>query len=193
MANDMNNGAAKLKERILDAARTEASATAEQAKLECAEIEAKAERQMEQNEQQYAKQREEAVRAILERSRTNAELAARKEALSARREVIDRVFAEAYTALCGLSDSARGELYRRLLEQEAAPGETVLPGKADGALVEKIAKEAGKSLTVAEETAQADYGFLLKGAAFEKDCTFEALLRDARAEHETGVAKILFE
>lgn len=200
MANENNNGAAKLKQRILDAAHAEASEVAQKAAAERAEIQLKTERQLEQAEQLYASQREDAVKAIIERSRTNAELTARKEALAARREVIDRVFAEAYQSLCAMDDKSRAGLCRKLLLAEAEGGETVFASKNDAALLEGIIneistefKKSGKQpLQFSKEPVDIEYGFVLKGAAFEKDCSFHTLLRDARASEETGVAKILF-
>lgn len=197
MANDLNNGASKLKERILEAARADAAAVAAKAQEDCAEIAAKAQRQMEQNEQQYTKAQEEAVKAILERSRTNAELTARKEGLASRRALMDQAFDEAYRALCGQSGAERAALCKRLLLQEAEGGETVLAAKADYAALEPLVKEVSGQLKAPLQIAEADtdveYGFVLKGAGFEKDCSFAALLRDARALEETGVANILFD
>ncbi len=89
---------------------------------------------------------------------------------------------------------------KRLLLAEAAGGETVLAAAADQAMLQGVLKEvntalkaAGKpQLTLAEEAAQIAHGFVLRGAAYEKDCSYLSLLRDARAAEETGVAGILF-
>ncbi len=200
MANEQNEGAKKLAERILEAARADANDTAKAAAAECGEIAAAFEKRLEQSAQGFEKQRADAVRAILERSRTNAELSARKEALQARRAVLDSVFDEAYKELCARSDADKAALYRRCLENEAEGGETVIAAKADQAQLKKIVEDVSaglqkagkKALQFSTETADIDNGFILRGGAYEKDCSIKAILQDARAAEEPNVAAILF-
>ena len=52
---------------------------------------------------------------VLERSRTNAGLDARKAALAQRRAVVDAAFEEALTAMCQLDEAARKDLLKKLL------------------------------------------------------------------------------
>lgn len=201
MANEQNNGTDKLKERILAAAQADATAAAEQAKKECEELNAQTESWLERNQKELDRQRENAVQAVLERSRTNAELAARKEALGARRAVVERAFEAAYQELCALAPDQRAQVFRKMLSNEAQGGETVLAAASDQAGMEKIMLEISKEfekngkqpLHFSSETADVEYGFVLKGAAYEKDCSFMALLRDVRMQEETGVAGILFD
>lgn len=199
MAN--GNGTAKLIERILLEAKDEAKATMQQSDAACAAIRNEGEKRLQKQKADAEAAEQLAVDGILERSRTNAELEARKAALEERRKVIDEAFAAAYTALCALSDKERAQVCRRMLLTEAEGGETVKAAKADQKqlmqllpAIEKEMIQAGKKpLVPSEETADVEYGFVLAGDGYEKDCSFAALLRELRAEEETKAAKLLFE
>jgi vacuolar-type H+-ATPase subunit E/Vma4 len=202
MANEIIHGAEKLKERILSDARADAEKTEKETEAACDALRMEADRENALSMQAAKKQREEAVSAVLERSRTNAELFGRKLALQKRREVLDRVFDSAYIRLCGLDEEARADVCVKMLLREAEGAEEIKPAKAERALLIKQLtrinarlKEKGVSpLTMAQEDAEGmEHGFLLAGNGYEKDCSFRALLRDARAAEDTKVAAILFD
>lgn len=201
MANETIHNAGKLVERILGDARIEADAVLKQAEESCDEVRAQAARERAQMQQAADKQQADAVAAIRDRSRTNAELFARKQALEKRRAVIDRVFEAAYAKLCALSEGERGDVCKKMLLSEAEGGETLVPAKADRAAIDAMLADANKALqqkglspaTMAKEDAAIAHGFLLRGSGYEKDCSFQALLHDARTGEETNVASILFD
>lgn len=201
MANGNTAGSQKLVDRILSDAMADAQATKAQADETCRAILAGGKEQAARLAEKNAAQREAAVAGILERSRTNAELEARKNLLAERRQVIDEVFAAAYEKMCALDEPARAAICKKLLLQEADGGETVKAAGADKALlaallpeVNAALQEAGKAPLNAEiESGSVEYGFVLVGDGYEKDCSFQAILRDARALEETNVAGILFD
>jgi vacuolar-type H+-ATPase subunit E/Vma4 len=187
-----------LARRILDEACRDAEETKRRASDECEEITSLAKKEKAQKEWQAARQREKAINAILERSRTNAELEARKEALFVRRELLNGVFSAAYDKLCALPEKERAGICKKILLREAGGGEKVMPGFRDAGALSGVVEEVsraleaqGKKPLVFDRTADIEYGFILAGASFEKDCSFRALIDEARAL-ESGVADILF-
>ena len=200
MANEMIAGAEALVERILQDARHDAAATLKEAEANAEDVQANAARESERAAAAAKKQREDAVNAILDRSRTNAELTARKQALEKRRKVLDHVFDEAYERLCKLDDAQRAKVCAGLLYREAEGGETILPAQSDRALIEnmlsdvnaRLATEGKTAVALSKENAQFDHGFVLVGGGFEKDCSFLAVLRDVRADEDANVSAILF-
>ena len=68
----------------------------------------------------------------------------------------------------------------------------MLPAKQDRALIEKLLKEVPAELTLSEEDAPCEGGFLLRGGSYEKDCSLNALMAELRLNEETNAARILF-
>lgn len=202
MANDINKSAGKLIERILADARLDADTTLQEAEQASSAILEEAAREDAVTAQAFIKRLDETTNAILERNRTNAELASRKEALDKRREVLESAFEDTYRQLCALDEEKRAKVCRDMLLAEAEGGETIQAAQAEKALLSALLPDvnaqlgkAGKAaLTLADEAADnIAHGFLLKGTGFEKDCSFFALMRDARALEETNVSGILFD
>ncbi|MDO5112577.1 MAG: V-type ATP synthase subunit E family protein, partial [Clostridia bacterium] len=137
---------------------------------------------------------------ILERSRTNAELDSRKYALKAKRDVVESAFTAAYDGLCALQGQERDSLLKAMAVREALGGETVAaaPGDVDamkrllGEINAELAKAHKAELKMGNAAENIGGGFLLQGEGFEKNCSFEAMLRDAREAEESKVAQILF-
>lgn len=201
MANGNTAGTQKLVDRILSDAMADAQATKAQADETCRAILAGGKEQAAKLAEKNKAAREAAVAGILERSRTNAELEARKNLLAERRKVIDEAFAAAYEKMCALDADARVGICKKLLLEEADGGETVEAAAADRAALMALLPEINAALEAAgkaplkegAEAADVAYGFVLVGEGYEKDCSFEAILRDARAVEETKVAGILFD
>lgn len=200
MTNGTATGTEKLVERIISAAKEEAAAAKAAAEESCLAIKAAGEKRGAALAAEDAQKRTAAAQSILERSRTNAELEARKSALLMRRALIQDAFDQAYAALCALSDKERADICRSMLLREADGGETIHASKND---IKQIAlllptieadmlKAGKKPLLLSPNAADIDCGFILSGDGYEKDCSFAALLRDTRANEETRVASILF-
>lgn len=197
---DTNNNADRLIERITDAARDEAAATLAKAREEIERTTLIAQDEIFSIEKGAQARAEREREDILERSRTNAELDARKYALQARREVLDGAFEKAQGMLLALSGDQRRALFERLLASEAEGGESVAAAAADADLVSGLINPANEKLQTAGKAALVPGGiaegitggFILRAAGYEKNCSFEALLRDARAAYESEVAAELF-
>ncbi len=199
MANGINN-ADKLLARILDDARSEAARIGKEAAAQAEEIEARAA----QEAAAIAADAEARAKAqhdeTIERAETAAQLDARKQALTARRAVLEEAFATALASLTRLEGDGREALLVKIAVAEADGGETLCPATADEAVAEAVVKKANEALagdgraplTLGAADASIAGGFILTGKGYEKDCSFEAMLRETRDKLEGGVAKRLF-
>lgn len=199
MPNQGNNGLDALIERILGDARKDAEATLSNAEREAQAVMERTERQADALKADYERRRIELASAILDRSRTNAQLEGRKAALERRRKLIDRAFAAAFEKLCALTGQRRESLLRGLLMRESEGGETVRCAARDRDTINgllptinaELSARSLKPLTLGENAPIAG-GFILTADRYDKNCSFEALLEDAKAMLEGEVADILF-
>ena len=111
--------------------------------------------------------------------------------------VLDEAFAAALKELCAMTGEARAALLSSIAAEEADGGETLRPAKADEAGIEAVLQKVNATLAQNGRAALAlgpvdEGGFTLVGGGYEKDCSFEAMLREARDRLEGGVAKRLF-
>lgn len=200
MANDLNKGAQSLLARIEADARSAAEETAKAAQGEIEKIKALADRDVEAAKEQSAAAIEKAKADILERSRTNAALDSRKYALGAKRAVVEEAFAAAFKALCALDGEERDALLSTMAIREALGGEKIVPAKADeanvarllGGINDALAAKGVAALEMGGAVEHIDGGFLLVGNGYEKNCSFESVLRNVREAEESRVAQILF-
>ena len=208
MANGINN-ADKLLARILDDARGEAAKIEAAASAQAEEIRARAEREAAALAAETESRAKAAHAEAIEHAETAAQLEARKQALASRRMVLDEAFAAALKELCAMTGEARAALLSSIAAEEADGGETLRPAKADEAGIEAVLQKVNATLAQNGRAALAlgpvDETFpttinnyrcaiirVLFGGGYEKDCSFEAMLREARDRLEGGVAKRLF-
>lgn len=199
MAKDLNNGE-RLLSAIVEGAKAEAEVVLSQARARAKAIEAEAEAEAVRILTEAEAKARAAKADILERSRTNAHLDARKHALAEKRALIDEAFAAAAEQLNALFGAERDAVLTKLLLTSAEGGETIHPAKADAtalaALLPSINAQLASAnkapLTLGQPREDIRGGFLLAGGSYEINCSFEAVLRDLRAAEESGVAAILF-
>ena len=186
------NRADKLIERILGEAEADASAARDKAAESCRAVAADCEKKIAERAQAAAAARDTAVRGVLDGARTRAELDGRKETLSVRRRILDEAFAAATKELNALTGPRREAILLSLLKREAAAGDLVEPAKQDRALIEKLLPQVPLDLTLSQEDAPFEGGFLLRGGSYEKDCSLNALMAELRLTEETNAARLLF-
>lgn len=199
MAMDVKNSE-RLLSSILDSARAEADAILAQGKERAGAIQAEAQAEAARIAQEAEAKAMAARTDVLERSRTNAGLDARKAALAQRRAVVDAAFEEALGAMCQLDEAARKDLLKKLLLENAEGGECISPAHGDAAslaqllpAVNQTLAQGGKApLTMGDPRPGIQGGFFLVGASYELNCSFEALLRDLRETEVSKVADLLF-
>ena len=186
------NRADKLIERILGEAEADASAAREKAAEGCRAVIADCEKKIAERATVAAAARDTAVKGVLDGARTRAELDGRKETLSVRRRILDEAFAAATKELNALTGPRREAILLSLLKKEAAAGDVVEPAKQDRELIARLLPQVPLALTLSEEDAPCEGGFLLQGGSYEKDCSLDALMAELRLNEETNAARILF-
>ena len=199
MAMDVKNSE-RLLSSILDSARAEADAILAQGKERAEAIQAEAQAEAARIAQEAEAKAMAARTDVLERSRTNAGLDARKAALAQRRAVVDAAFEEALGAMCQLDEAARKDLLKKLLLENAEGGECISPAQGDAASLaqllpavnQTLAQGGTAPLTMGDPRPGIQGGFFLVGASYELNCSFEALLRDLRETEVSKVADLLF-
>lgn len=186
------NRADKLIERILGEAEADASAARDKAAQSCRAVMADCDKRIAERAQAAVASRDTAVKGVLDGARTRAELDGRKKTLSVRRRILDEAFAAATKELNALAGPRREAILLRLLTAEAAAGDKILPAKRDRALIEKLLPQVPVRLTLSDQDAPCEGGFLLLGGSYEKDCSLNALMAELRLQEETNAARILF-
>lgn len=193
------NGIENIIARIDDDARQESQAILEQARTQAQAI-----------LEEYRAQARREAEAILERGRTAAaqqgqrldsaaQLEGRKALLAAKQELIQAAFDRALEKLRGLPREEYISLLADLAAKASSTGrEKLIFSQTDRAAVGKAVVMAANqrlgdgALTLSEECRNMEGGFVLSGGAVEVNCSFEALLRQARAPLTAPVTAVLF-
>lgn len=197
------NGIDKITQRIAGDARQEAEEILAQARTQAGEISARYQAQAEQIAQD-AKVRGEAAAAEREsRLVSAAEREGRQQLLSAKQEMLDRAFDLALERLCSLPENDYVDLLAKLTVSAVTTGrEQLILSQTDRARYGvKVATKAnlllaksGKLglLTLSQESRGFRGGVILADGDVEINCTFEALVREARSSVSGEVAGVLF-
>ncbi len=174
-------------DRVLGEARTQAVAVAAkykaQADAEAAELDAK--------NKKAAAERE-------ERLAGTAQMEARKTALAAKQEMVEKAYDLALQKLCSLPQDKYTAVLADLLIQASSSGkEEVIFSDKDRrtvgkAAVDKANKDGGRHLTLSGETRAIQGGFILRSEKVEVNCAFDTLVRLQKAETSGEVVKKLF-
>lgn len=174
-------------EEILSAAKEKADAVKAEAQADADKISADAAARAERESDQ-----------VIERAHSSAQLRQQKMILEKKQELIGDVLAKAKAALGNLSD----EDYFAMIKKQASrftlsePG-TVRFSKADLDRLpdgfENTLKEAvGADVSIAQEPANIDGGFILSYGGIEENCSFDAIFRSEREKLQDIVSGILF-
>ncbi len=140
-------------------------------------------------------------RAEEERNRvvTLARLSARRELLSEKQRLIDRVFEEAHKRLAAMPVDEYRRFVAAVLKDAVETGdEEVVIGenedRIDQAFLDAVSREigGGAKLTLSDERRRIDGGIILKRGKTETNSTLDTILRAAREQNESVVAAILF-
>ena len=155
-----------------------------------------------QTESETAELRERSRRAAAEREErlvSAAQMEARKTALAARQEMVDKAYDLALEKLCSLPEEQYIQTVAALLVQAAPDGKgEVIFSKEQRERVGTAAVALANSrlgdgkLTVSAQTRPLKGGFILSNGRVEVNCSFDTLVRLQRAETAGEVAKRLF-
>lgn len=133
---------------------------------------------------------------IDERSRSVAELDARKLLLAAKAQVLDSVYAKALEKLRNLDKEQYSALIFSMLEN-AKDGDVVTVSEREKDIVTKesladFAKKKGISLTLADKFGDFDGGVIISENGVDNNFTLEVEVALLREQTETKIAKEIF-
>ena len=130
---------------------------------------------------------------------TLAKLSARRDLLTEKQGLIDRVFEETRKSIIAMPADEYGRFIKGLLRRTVETGDEeviVAEGerRIDQALLDDVSRELRKpgGLRLSGERRRIDGGFILRRGRTETNCALDTILRDARERLETDVAGILF-
>ena len=133
---------------------------------------------------------------IDERSRSVAELDARKLLLAAKTQVLDDVYAKTLEKLRNLDKEQYGALIFAMLEN-AKDGDVVIISKREKDIVTKqsladFAKKKGIKLTLADKFGDFDGGVIISENGVDNNFTLDVEVSILREQMETKIAKEIF-
>jgi V/A-type H+/Na+-transporting ATPase subunit E len=196
-------GLEKILKAIEEEAKSSADAYLAQAKQEADEITEAARKEAEKKCAEIAAKSETDIKAVLSRAESAAALQEKKIILEAKQQMINEVITSARNSLTNLSDSEYVEVILRMVQKYAdqKPGQILfsaadrmrLPGDFTASLAKALTGKSGASLTISNETANINGGFVLKYGEVEENCSFDALFSAAKEELQDKVNSVLFE
>ena len=192
------NGIEKITGLIQSEAQAEIDAVLSQAREESARIAARYETQVKAETTEMDGRSERAAAEREERLVSAAQMEARKAALAAKQEMVEKAYGLALQKLCSLPEEKYAAVLAELLIQASSTGkEEVIFSDKDRrkvgkAAVEKANKDGGRKLTLSGETRSIQGGFILRSENVEVNCAFDTLVRLQKAETAGEVVKKLF-
>lgn len=183
-------------EKIISDATVRGEAVIDDAKFKATEIENVAKAVCASMADNAEKERAAAVNDVLTRSKTVAELDAKKLLFDAKNQVVALTFETALNKVKNLPKEKYAKLVMGMLSM-AEDGDVVTISKREkNVLTEAVIKEfAAKKkikLTLNKEFGEFDGGIILSGSGVDKNLTFETEFQLLKDELEETVAKKLF-
>lgn len=196
-------GLEKILKAIEDEAQANADAVIAQARKEADDIQAAAHTEAEKKSAQIAEKSAAEVKDTLSRAESAASLQERKIILEAKQQIISNIIIKARKSLAALPDSDFTDIILGMVKKFAhnKAGKIIfsetdrkrLPADMNEKMKSVLAEKSGASLTVAEETAAIDGGFLLIYGDVEENCSFDALFLAEKDTLQDKVNSLLFE
>ena len=177
------NGIEKITQRINADAQAEIDRVLADAKAQAAEIAGKYKAQADAEAAALQARNEKAAAEREERLVNVAQMEARKTALAAKQEMVEKAYALALKKLCAMPEEQYTAVLAELLMQASSGGGEVIFSAKDQ-------KGAGKAAV--EQANKVPGGFILRAENVEVNCAFDTLVRLQKAETAGAVAKKLF-
>lgn len=193
-------GLDKIIQTIADDAQREADRIIADARIEAKKINDDAYSKAEINCARIVTDAREKAALFSKISVSGAQVEGRKRMLSAQREVVDYVIAQALAKLRSLPDDKYFDIVTSLCVRYAhGSGQLVLSEKDKARLpsdfsakLEKALSSTGASLAIADDCARIDGGFILRYGGIEENCSFEAIAEDKKDEISDKLNSMLF-
>ena len=194
-------GIENITNEILQEARNRADSVISEAGKKAEEAIAKAEEEIRAQAVESEAKAKKTAADYAARIESQIALRARQAVLAAKQEVIDDVIRSAGQKLDGLDDAGYFSLIEKLIGKNARAAEgKILFSKRDlsrlpegfASRVGEIAKKAGGTLSVSEEPADIENGFLLRYGGIDENCTFKALFAEKKDRLQDRVREVLW-
>jgi len=195
-------GLEKILKSIEADATTNAEAVIAEARREAEEITCAAKAEAEKKCAEIAIKSDMDRTAVLNRAESAAELMEKKIILDAKQQIINDIINKAKNSLANLSDSEYVEVLILMVKKYAhnksgkiqfsLADKKRLTKDFDALLQKVLSEKEGASLTVSEDAAKVDGGFLLIYGDIEENCSFEALFNASKEELQDKVNALLF-
>ncbi len=195
------SGLDKMKSQILDEANHSAEAKIAEAKAKAEEIIRAAQAEAEEEAEKISQKSREAVAVYEERVKSSCDMQRKKAVLQAKQELIRGVLEKAQEQILALETPAYFDMIREMLRKYTQSGEGMIRfSKKDMERmpegfekeIQNIASEKGGSLTLENEPADLDGGFILIYGGIEENCTIGAMFEAKRDELSECVHKVMF-
>ena len=192
------NGIEKITQRITSDAQAVIDQVLGEARAEAEKITARYQAQADAESAELDAKNQKAAAEREERLAGTAQMEARKTALAAKQEMVEKAYDLALKKLCSLPEEKYTAVLADLLIQASTTGkEEVIFSDKDRrkvgkAAVEKANKDGKKKLTLSGETRAIQGGFILRSENVEVNCAFDTLVRLQKAETAGEVVNKLF-
>ena len=190
-------GIDKIIEKIISDANADAEQTALQTQKQIDSVrekhEAQAKKQIEDLRREFAEKKSQ----VENRAETMAELEARRNMLSIKRELIDEAFSKAQDMIMSLPDEEYLGFVEKLMRNLDDKRGDVIVGKNEARInadfVDKINEKTDSAYKFSDERGNFEGGFILRTGRIETNCTVKMLVSQAKRGMEKKVASVLFE
>lgn len=193
-------------EKIIQAIETKAMAVAsdivEGAKKEAEEIKASARSQAEIKCAEIAEESSINIKSVLSRAESGAGLQRKKMLLETKQSLINEIIEKAKLQLLNLPRDEYFQVILKLIKKYAhrEAGRIVfsskdkerIPNKFEDSILDSLSELSGAALTIADECALIDGGFILVYGEIEENCSFDALFAAYKEELQDIVNSFLF-
>lgn len=189
------NGLDKLKEKIMNEAKSEAETVIQNAERTADKIIAEFKEKAEKEEQRILADADKQAMLIVRSAESNANLDGKKKFLKEKHLITDRVFEQARKAADEFSDS---EYFKIIYSLAAKCGEGELlmsendKNRLPEDFEEQIKKYSNGKISVSKEFAAIKNGFMLKCGLTEENCSFDGIIEAKSEKLQDQTAKLLF-
>lgn len=136
---------------------------------------------------------EKTINEIQHRSISKAGIEARNIKLLARKKALEQAFSKAGEWLAKIEKDEKKEIYKKILMKYRNGNNVVVQlNDTDKKSIGSRLRADGVKITIDENTGDFSGGMIIKEKNIETNCTFEAIINNAKQTMESEIASILF-
>jgi V/A-type H+-transporting ATPase subunit E len=188
---------------IEDEAQSGADAIISDAKKQADDILSAAKQEAELKCAQIAQKTSDEIKSIISRAESAAALQEKKAILEAKQQIINETISKARASLSVLPDTEYTEIILKLIKKYAhnsqgrilfsASDRKRFPADFIGRINTALSGKTGAALTLSDNAADINGGFLLVYGDIEENCSFDALFEASKEDLQDKVNSFLFD